>query len=96
MAYTDISPRIVTRERRVFRCTYYCDDCTRAGSEWTDHLLVAGPSWCPCCDRLTEPDSVDEITECGPEFDLGDGLDEALDDMDRANADLEAFNREAV
>ena len=82
MVHPSISLKTVIRERRVFRCVYFCEDCTRAGSEWTDHLLVAGPSWCPCCDRLTEPDSVDEIIEEGPEFDLGDGLDEALAAME--------------
>jgi hypothetical protein len=54
----------------VFRCTFYCDNpkCSGAGSEWTDTLLVAGVSWCPNCEQRAEPDSIEELTECGPEF----------------------------
>jgi hypothetical protein len=61
---------VVLREQRVFRCHYLCDDCTDVGSEWCDELLVAGPSWCPCCDTQREPYAVDEIFIERPEFDL--------------------------
>jgi hypothetical protein len=85
MAYTDISPRIVTRERRVFHCFYECNwlDCSPFGSEWMDTLLVAGPSWCPCCGRKAEPDSVQEDLEYGPEF-------EDDDEPELTNVDAEA------
>jgi len=63
---------VVLRGQRVFRCHYICNDCTDTGSEWCDELLVAGPSWCPCCDTQAEPYAVDEIYEERPEFDLGD------------------------
>jgi hypothetical protein len=62
-------PKIIHKEQRVFRCDYICDECP---NEWTDHLLVAGPSWCPCCERLTEPYHVDEMVELQAQFDLGD------------------------
>jgi len=69
MAYTDISPKIITRERRVFHCTYECLDCTRAGSDWTDVMLCVSHSWCPNCDRrVDEPYDVREVLEYGPEF----------------------------
>jgi hypothetical protein len=48
---------------RVFRCTFYCEECTRSGSEWTDVLLTAGPSWCPACERQCDPDFVEEFEE---------------------------------
>jgi hypothetical protein len=63
-----ITPRIVTRERRVFHCYYECPDCSRLGSEWRDVLLVSGPSWCPACDREADPYCIDEVLEYGPEF----------------------------
>jgi hypothetical protein len=60
--------KIVPYERRVLHCYYECNDCTRSGSEWMDVLLVAGRSWCPCCDREAEPYRVEEVTEQGFEF----------------------------
>ena len=58
---------IVLRAQRIMRCYYLCDDCP---NEWTDELLVAGPSWCPCSDAAIEPYSVEEFVEERPEFDL--------------------------
>lgn len=60
------------REQRVFRCHYECLACTAVGSEWTDELLTAGPSYCPCCDAKCEPYSVEAFCEERPEFDLDD------------------------
>ena len=63
---------VVFRQQRVFRCYYECnaEDCSPLGSEWVDELLVAGKSWCPCCEREAEPYAVDEIVEERPEFDI--------------------------
>jgi hypothetical protein len=43
---------------RVFRNFYLCDECP---NEWSTELMTAGPDWCPCCDRETEPYSSDEF-----------------------------------
>ena len=58
---------IVLRAQRIMRCHYLCDACP---NEWTDELLVAGPSWCPCCDREVEPYDTEEFVEERPVFDL--------------------------
>lgn len=66
MATMTLFTRPASRQVRlmwVFRCTYYCEECTRLGSEWTDTLLTASVSWCPCCDRECEPSSVEEFEE---------------------------------
>jgi hypothetical protein len=51
---------------------YICEECTRAGSEWSRDALTAGDDWCPACERLTEPYHVDEMVEMQAQFDLGD------------------------
>jgi hypothetical protein len=57
--------RITHRPQRVFQCHYFCDECP---NEFSDELLVAGPSWCPACDKPCEPYSVVEFEESRPEF----------------------------
>jgi hypothetical protein len=46
--------------QRVFRNYYQCDACP---NEWADEMLVVGPSYCPCCDRKTEPYSSETLIE---------------------------------
>lgn len=46
------------KPQRVLKCHYICEACDH---EWSDPLLVAGTSWCPCCDGATEPYSVEEM-----------------------------------
>lgn len=50
----------IKREMRYFRNHYLCDDCP---NEWADEMAVVGPSYCPCCDRLTEPYASDAMLE---------------------------------
>lgn len=56
------------KEQRVFRCWYYCEACDDA--EFTDEMLVVSHSWCPHCGAKCEPDTVDELFEDRPEFDV--------------------------
>lgn len=55
---------IVHRQRRIFRCYYACTDCHL---EWNDELLVAGVSWCPCCEQRRKPRAIEEFEEDRPE-----------------------------
>ncbi len=48
---------------RYFRNYFQCDACP---NEWSDDMLVVGPSWCPCCDGSVEPYSSEQL------FDLTD------------------------
>jgi hypothetical protein len=59
------APPILRRQQRIFRCHYFCDDCP---NEWSDELLTASVSWCPCCDGAAEPYCVEEFEEDRPEW----------------------------
>ena len=48
------------KPQRVFRNHYQCDACP---NEWSDDMLVVGPSWCPCCDGSVEPYSSEAMFE---------------------------------
>jgi hypothetical protein len=61
-----IAPPPANRAQRIFRCHYQCDECP---NEWNDELLVAGPSWCPCCDMELEPYCVEQFEAERPEWD---------------------------
>ena len=48
---------VALKALRVFRVTFYCDECP---NEFTDEMLTLAPSYCPCCDKECEPDGYDE------------------------------------
>lgn len=68
-----LSSIIRHRPQRVFRVTFYCDECTGVGSEFTDEMMVVGTSYCPCCDAECRPDGVEEFEEMRAEFTDGEG-----------------------
>jgi hypothetical protein len=63
MVETFIHPKIVTRERRVFRNHYLCLDHRDCQNEWSCEMLVIAPDHCPCCDRSAEPYDSEELLE---------------------------------
>ena len=48
------------KQFRIFRTHYLCDDCP---NEWSDEMMVVGPSFCPCCDREAEPYDSEALIE---------------------------------
>lgn len=48
---------MATATLRVFRVTYYCEECP---NEFTDEMLTVAHSYCPCCDMRCEPDGIEE------------------------------------
>ena len=69
MAATNLAfataPTILRRHQRIFRCHYFCNDCS---AEWNDELLVVGGSWCPCCIGTAEPYCIEEFEEDRPQW----------------------------
>ena len=45
---------------RVFRNWYLCDACP---NEFSDEMMVVGPSYCPCCDAECQPYTHDALLE---------------------------------
>ena len=64
---TALGVPIVLKAQRVFTITYYCGECD---NEWTDEMLTVSHSWCPCCDCMAQPGTIEEHEEELPEFDL--------------------------
>lgn len=58
-----------TKPLRYFRNYFLCEECP---NEWSDDMLVVGPSWCPCCDKSCEPYSSEAL------FDLIDDEEEEV------------------
>jgi hypothetical protein len=52
----------IKREMRYFRNHYLCSD-PRCDNEWSDEMLVVGPSYCPCCEREADPYASDPLLE---------------------------------
>ena len=50
----------MSKQFRIFRNHYICDDCP---NEWTDEMLVISHSWCPCCDMKCDPYSSESLIE---------------------------------
>ena len=42
----------MSKQFRIFRNHYLCSLCPH---EWSDEMMVVGPSYCPCCDAEAEP-----------------------------------------
>lgn len=48
------------KQFRIFRNHYLCPDCP---NEWSDEMMVVGPSYCPCCDAEAGPYDTDSLLE---------------------------------
>jgi hypothetical protein len=48
------------KQFRIFRNHFLCDDCP---NEWSEEMMVVGPSYCPCCDREAEPYASDALLD---------------------------------
>lgn len=52
--------RASLKQFRIFRNHYLCDDCP---NEWSDEMMVVGPSYCPCCDAQAEPYDTEHLLD---------------------------------
>jgi hypothetical protein len=58
---------VVFRKQRILLCQYHCRACDM---QWSDELLVGGPSWCPACEVKLPPYRTEAFYAERPEFDL--------------------------
>jgi len=50
----------MSKQFRIFRNHYLCSLCPH---EWSDEMMVVGPSYCPCCDAEAEPYDSEALLE---------------------------------
>jgi hypothetical protein len=60
MATNTLFTRPAPKQFRIFRNHYLCENCP---DEWSDEMMVVGPSHCPYCDAEAEPYDTEALLE---------------------------------